>query len=460
VPLPTQLSYPYSTQLDYYLDEVKNQLLNNDPDVEGDPAEALGDSQQERASELYRGGLRIETAYDPFAQLLAQNAVNEILPESPFTAALVVIDNADGGVRAIANGRTFAEMQFNPATEGGRQAGSAFKTFTLAAALSHGYSPNDSVGAFPVPEYYDDGRPLAEDCHGGSPSLYSAIAKSDNCAFVRLEMSLGPENHGRGGVQVLIDTAKAMGIDSAADFDPTALSTTLGTQSVLPIEMAQAYSVLPNDGVLKRARFITRIVGPNGKVLYQNTDTGTRVLEPNVARSEADMLKGVLRSGTASGTLGGFPREAAGKTGTTDDHADAWFVGFTPQFTAAVWMGHPDGRIPMDGLPVGAVFGATYPAEIWGKFMQDISVGLPELDFWPPDEDMWPSPSYISEEGRRFNQYRPPSYEPYVPPPTPETTVPLVQEPTPTTVKSTPTTVKSTPTTVKPTTPTTAGPGP
>ena len=89
------------------------------------------------------------------------------------------------------------------------------------------------------------------------------------------------------------------------------------------------------------------------------------MLDPNVARTEIDMLKGVLRSGTASRSLGNFPRPAAGKTGTTDHNVDAWFVGFTPQFTAAVWMGNPHGEEPMVGLPVGPVFGATYPAQIW-----------------------------------------------------------------------------------------------
>ena len=179
-------------------------------------------------------------------------------------------------MRAIANGRTFQEMQFDPATEGlGRQAGSSFKTFTLAAALSRGYSPNDDVLATPVAAYADPGgtRRLSGDCHGGSPSLRSAIAKSDNCAFVRTEMSLGPGNKGRDGVKIVIDTAKAMGIDSTSKFDPTALSTTLGTQGVHPLEMAQAYSVLPNDGVLKRATFITKIVEPDGKTISTRTPT-------------------------------------------------------------------------------------------------------------------------------------------------------------------------------------------
>ena len=148
VPLPTHLSYPHSTRLDYYLDEVRNRLLDRRSRAStAIPAKCSARRRRRARRPCSRGGLKVYTAYDPFAQLQADTAISTVLPPStPFTASLVVIDNHDGGVRAIANGRTFAQMQFDPATEGpGRQAGSAFKTFTLAAALSHGYSPNDSV---------------------------------------------------------------------------------------------------------------------------------------------------------------------------------------------------------------------------------------------------------------------------------------------------------------------------
>jgi penicillin-binding protein 1A len=440
VPLPTHLFYPVSRPLDYYIDEVKNRLLIDDPNVAGDPAEALGSTQQARANALYRGGLKIYTAFDPFVENEALKAIHDQLPDpNRFSASLVVIDNSDGGVRAIANGRAFSDTQFDPATEGpGRQAGSSFKVFTLAAALSHGYSPDDNVLADPVFAPYADPtwNPLHGDCHGGTPNLYAALAKSDNCAFVRLEMSLGPGNHGRDGVATLIQTARAMGIDSAAKFDPSALSTTLGTQGVHPLEMAQAYSVLPNDGVSKRASFITKIVGADGRVLYQNTDSGHRVLDPNVARSEIDIMKGVVRNGTAAGTLGNFPRPIAGKTGTTDNNVDAWFVGFTPQITAAVWMGDPNQESPMQGLRGGAVFGGTYPAKIWREFMLDATAALPPLDFAPPNKALWPPASFIDEHGRRF------SFRVNVVPTVPT----LPQLPTPST---TPTTRATPPTTVK-----------
>jgi penicillin-binding protein 1A len=446
VPLPTRVSYPVSSPLDYYTDEVRNRLLIDDPNIPNEPSEALGATTQARANAVLRGGLKIYTAYDPYVQFAAQAAMNEVLPKSEFTASLVAIDNSDGGVRAIANGRTFAESQFDPATEGlGRQAGSSFKVFTLAAALSRGYTPNDSVSGSPInwrtgpSSFYN----LSGDCHGGTPSLSNALAISDNCAWVRTELSLGPGHYGADGAQRVIEMAKAMGIDTSR-FDPV-VSTTLGTNGVHPLEMAQAYTVFPNDGVLKRATFVTKIVDARGRVLYQNAAVGNRVLDANVARTEIEMMKGVLKNGTASNTLGSMQHPAAGKTGTTDKSVDAWFVGFTPQFTAAVWMGNPAGEIPWS---LGTVFGGTYPARIWRAFMERATADLPALDFPPPDTALLPRSSYINEFGRRFAfNYNGSN----------GTTPSTIAAPAPTTVV-TPTTRKASPTpTTRPTPPTTAG---
>jgi penicillin-binding protein 1A len=134
-------------------------------------------------------------------------------------------------------------------------------------------------------------------------------------------------------------------------------------------------------------------------VLYQANDPGHRVLDPQIARTEIDMLKGVLHQGGATGyaNLNSMTRPAAGKTGTTDNGFDAWFVGFTPQYTAAVWMGDPKGNTAM-----GEVFGGTYPAKTWRDVMERVTANLPPIDFQPPNPLLWPRPSYISEEGRRF----------------------------------------------------------
>lgn len=408
VPLPTTVSYPHSSPGDYYLDEVRNVLLNDDPNTVGDPGEVLGATQQIRAAAVYGGGLKIYTSYDPTIQFIATSAMNQQKPtNSTVTASLVVINNADGGINAIANARTFTQSQFDPATEGlGRQAGSSFKVFTLAAALSHGYSPNDTVSTTPLHWRLTQGSGkgafynLDGDCGGDVISLTRAIARSDNCAFVRTELSLGPGNFGTDGVKTVIQTAKSMGINTSA-FNPGVVSTTLGTQGVHPLEMAQAYSVLANDGQLKRATFVTKIIDRNGKTIYQAPQKPQQVLDSNVARMETKMLFGPLRSGTASSTLGSFPRPAAGKTGTTDRNVDAWFVGYTPQYTAAVWMGDPDGEVPMSNVGgTGPVFGAGYPAKIWRAFMTAATDPLPVVDF-PQATVPDPRAKFITELGRK-----------------------------------------------------------
>ena len=133
------------------------------------------------------------------------------------------------------------------------------------------------------------------------------------------------------------------------------------------------------------AQFVSKIVGPAGKVVWSNNAPGKRVLSPEVARTETQMLTGVLKSGTAAGLS--INRPAAGKTGTTDDKADAWFVGYTPQFTTAVWMGDPLFPTPMTNVGGISVFGATYPADIWKAYMEAAHEKLPVVDFIQPNED-------------------------------------------------------------------------
>jgi penicillin-binding protein 1A len=466
IPLPTKTFYPNAPPLSYYMVAVRELLLYGTT-APGGPSEVLGANSQARANELATGGLKIYTAYDPYIQFAAGAAMAEQDPKRPpFNESLVVVDNSDGGVRAIANSKPFsAASQFDPVVLGSRQAGSSFKTFTLAAALSRGYSPNDTVSGDGL-DYQQAGSgpdafyKLSKDCHGGTPTLSLAIAISDNCAFVRTEVSLDPTNYGHAGAAVVNNMAYQMGIDDAAKFPPD-ISSTLGTHGVSPLEMAQAYMTLPNDGVAKRANMITKIVAPGGKVLYQANDPGHRVLDPQVARTEISMLEGVLHTPGATGyaNLNSMTRPAAGKTGTTDNGFDAWFVGFTPQYTAAVWMGDPNGNTAM-----GEVFGGTYPAKIWRDVMERVTANLPPLDFAQPNPFLWPPGSFISEQGRRFTfgsagngggGVVPPPQFPVAPAPTtPVTAAP--QQPTPPVTKpkkhTTPTTVK------QHSPPTTAGP--
>ena len=212
----------------------------------------------------------------------------------------------DGAVRAVAFGRGYNSSQFDPAVDGpGRQAGSSFKAHharggalerllarrpgerRLAAAGS-------SVPGPAATPYYH----LSGDCHGGDPTLTQAIAKSDNCAFVRTELSLGPGHYGRDGVKQGDRMATRMGIDTS-HFEPV-VSTTLGTNGVHPLEMAQAYSVIAADGVLHPAQFVSKIVGPDGQGAVGRTSTGKRVLTPRSRATETQMLTEVLKNGTAA----------------------------------------------------------------------------------------------------------------------------------------------------------------
>ncbi len=415
VPLPTRVYYPESSQRSYYIDAMLEQLLRPDPNVPSDPANVLGKTPQQARNLLYQGGLRVYTNFDPALQYAADLSIATVIPrnQSQFTAALVSIDNSNGAVRAVAFGRGYHASEFDPAVDGpGRQAGSSFKGITLAAALSSGYSPDDRVGGYSLhwkigpgngsDAYYN----LSGDCHGGDPTLTQAIAISDNCAFVRTELSLGPHNYGHDGARQVIAMAKRMGIDTSK-FQPV-VSTTLGTNGVHPLEMAQAYSVIASDGMLHPATFVSEIVGPDGKVLYRNDpNTGSRVLSPQVARTETQMLTEVLKNGTASGLT--IDRPAAGKTGTTDQNQDAWFIGYTPQVTTAVWMGDPDAETPMTDVGGISVFGATYPAHVWQTYMRAALSSTPVVDFLPPDPQLVPPPQQIDEFGRNNQSY---SYSP------------------------------------------------
>ena len=441
VPLPTHVSYPEASQRSYYIDAVLAQLLKPNAHQPLSPANVLGRTPAAARTALYEGGLHIYTNYDPVAQIQADAAIANVIPkdQSQFTAALVSIDNHDGAVRAMAFGRGYGSSQFDPAIDGpGRQAGSSFKSITLATALSNGYSPDDRVPGYSLRWQIGPGTGndsfyrLSGDCHGGEPTLTQAIAISDNCAFVRTELSLGPGHYGQDGARRVISMASRMGIDTS-HFSPV-VSTTLGTNGVHPFEMAQAYSVIAADGVLHPATFISKITGPTGKVLWESGDTsGKRVLDAEVARSETQMLTQVLKNGTAGGLSIGRP--AAGKTGTTDKSVDAWFIGYTPEITTAVWMGDPTAETPMTSVGGIQVFGATYPARIWAQYMKSALGNSPPTDFIAPNEKLWPERQRIDEMGRGFRSYRQPDYTTTTTAPvvvTPETkpTIPFIVRPT------------------------------
>jgi penicillin-binding protein 1A len=335
---------------------------------------------------------------------------------------MTVIDNGTGGVRALVPGGTFQRAGFDLATQGARQTGSAFKGITLAAALAAGFSPNDKVNAngHCTLEYDPHVPPWElENYEGeslGMVSLQQALAESSNCAFARVALAVGPQH--------IVDMAHRLGIERPLAAVP---SITLGTEEVTTLDMASAYSVFAADGVRHPAHFVDRVETADGKVLFTNISAGEQVLPPELARTETYMLRQVITNGTARRTLGSFPRPAAGKTGTNDDSRDVWFVGYTPQLTAAVWIGDPSALVPVVINGVKQVGGA-YPAQIWGAFMQGALADQPALDFIAPNQGLWPPGGWIKETGR---DTRPP------PPPTTTTTTPPKKKRSPQPRKST-----------------------
>jgi penicillin-binding protein 1A len=190
--------------------------------------------------------------------------------------------------------------------------------------------------------------------------------------------------------------AKRMGVTREV---PPYPSITLGTVGASPLDMATVYSTLAAEGVRHDPVFVTKVLDRNGDVIFDRAPRAKRVLDAEIARTETDILTGVIKNGT--GTRANIGRPAAGKTGTTDDKTNAWFVGYTPQLVAAVWMGDPAAYTPMKNVGrFGEVFGGTYPALIWQQFMTAALKGQPVRKFTAPDETLWPKPASITDKGR------------------------------------------------------------
>jgi penicillin-binding protein 1A len=363
----------FGPKIGYYLDYVRRELLRK----------YTGD-------EVFGGGLRVDTSLDREMQWEAQQAVADILdtPGDP-EAALVAIDPRSGAVKAMYGGRNFQKSQVNLALSGakgyggtGRQAGSAFKPFTLIAALEDHISPNSywygpSTKTIPDLECYTKGQPWtlsnASDEESGTFSLWSATAHSVNTIFAQLVARVGPES--------VADVAHRMGIRSPlhAPGQPVPCAITLGTQSVNPLEMTNAYATLAAKGEYRRASPIVRIRG--GSIDYVRNAKGEPVITRNIAAITTHALEGVISFGT--GTAARLPdRPAAGKTGTAQDYVDAWFCGYVPQLATCVWIGYPKAEIPLENVEgYSAVYGGTLPALIWNRFMTAATADMQVRDF-------------------------------------------------------------------------------
>ena len=323
------------------------------------------DYVQEQLIERYgvgvvrRGGLRIHTTINPKMQDVARDAINSYYgdPAGP-SSAIVAIDPANGKIRAMASSGTYGDRRFNLAAQGHRQPGSAFKTFVLTAAVRKGIDP-DSTTYTSKPLNIDDpayGKWEVKtfgNSYSGTVSLTRATLASDNTVYAQLILDIGPK--------AVCETAKLLGITTKLDCYP---AEGLGglTRGVTSLEMAGAYATLASGGVRHRPTGIERVVFPDGKSEALAGSEGKRVLTDGQAAEVTRILEMNVQGGT--GTAANYGCPAAGKTGTTDEAKDAWFVGYTPHLSAAVWVGYPDAGVAMPGAQ-----GGTYAAPVWHAFM-------------------------------------------------------------------------------------------
>jgi len=364
----TDVQYPAA----HFVDEVKAWFLDNP---------AFGETREDRERLLFTGGLRIETTIDLTLQAAAEQAVETIVPDNGRNpdAAVVTLDPATGEVLAMVGGRDYwGDSEFarvNLATGKGRQAGSSMKPIGLAAFLQDGRSV---LTNYPAPSSIE--IPLANGqtwrVRGGGGSdvdLVVATRRSYNTVFAQLMMDVGPER--------FVELSHEMGITTELNAVPAAI---LGTEDVTMLDMATAYGVFANSGNRVDPSVVRQVVNPDGTVLWEADPQKERVLDSDVADQISWVLTGAIESGTGTrARLDG--RRAAGKTGTAQNFADATFVGYTPQRVTAVWVGFPQGQIPMVPPTTDVrVFGGEYPARIWRLVMEAAHFGIPAAEFPTP----------------------------------------------------------------------------
>jgi penicillin-binding protein 1A len=328
------------------------------------------------------GGLKAYTTIDPDLQAKAQAAVDSCgvcYPEGGPASGLASVNPENGEIVALASTEGYAsESQFNYAWQAHRQPGSSFKTFVLTTAIKQGIDPDST--------YYSGTSPMtldlpgggtwtvnnAEGDGGGTMDLASATWHSVNVVYAQLDLDVGSEN--------VTETAEEMGIEASLESVPAEGIGGLAI-GVTPLEMANAYATLANGGVHHDPTAISKVEFPDGKVDELGADAGERVLSSGEAYEVTRILEGVITSGTGAGYTS-TACTSAGKTGTSEEESDAWFVGYTPRFSTAVWVGHPQSR-EYTG------YGGTTAGPIWQSYMEaaqegeceefEVPEGLPEL---------------------------------------------------------------------------------
>ena len=325
--------------------------------------------------QVYEGGLRVYTTIDPSMQQHAEAAVKETLDllearrrkesrrrpdaagpeEEPLEAALVAIDPATGEVRAMVGGRDFELSRFNRAMQARRQPGSAFKPLVYAAALESGYTPASLLDGLNDPVLTPEGEWVPEDEHleSSTMTIRTALRTSSNRAAVRMLQTVG--------IGRTVDYAERMGLGTV----PSVPSLALGSGEVTLLSLSSSYVPFANGGLARPPLLVTKVEDRDGKVLYEAARLGTRVVSEQTAFLMSTMLADVINGGTAyRARQMGFRLPAAGKTGTTNDYQDAWFVGYTPSLLTGVWVGFDRPRpIVRDG------YAGDVAVPLWARFM-------------------------------------------------------------------------------------------
>jgi penicillin-binding protein 1A len=400
------------------------------------------------ANTVRSGGLKVYTTIDPRLQAAARRAiVGTLYSRTDPASALVSIDPSTGAIKAmtaVTPGRT--GNQFNLVAQAKRQAGSTFKMFVLAAAVDQGINPATTYyvsGPFHYqPDPYSPAWDVSTYDHTylGSTSIENATLHSDNTVYAQLTLDVGPAK--------VAAMARRLGVRSPLTTKEGAYVPSLGLGSipVSPLDLASAYATLAAGGMYSKPMAIRKVVLGSGK---EDTDAGwgepdrKRVISQGVAYTVTQILEHNVQYGTGTGAY--FGRPAAGKTGTTDSYADAWFCGFTPNLEATVWIGYPRGEIPMLNVHGIAVSGPTFPATIWKSFMLAAVGRTRAADFKVPSVlPTWhsftrgqyavgtysPPPSYYDYSGGSSGSPPPPPPPP-TPPPPPRPTAPPPPPPPP-----------------------------
>lgn len=320
------------------------------------------------SARLYRGGLRIYTTLDPQAQRAAEAAARAALPDKTDPeVALASVRWRDGAVVALVGGRDFSAEKFDLATQGKRQTGSAFKPFVLAAALEQGYSLESKIDGSPYSTPVRDGIWHVDNYEGavksGAYTLRIATIWSINTVYARLIMSVGADK--------VVDVAHRMGITTQIDPEPAIALGGLN-RGVSPLEMASAFGTIANSGMAIAPSGVEVVMDAEGHEVYRPSHEGKPAISPAIASQLAGVLGEVYSSGT--GMEADYGRPGAVKTGTAQSWRDAWIVGWSGDYSTAVWVGYPKSQIPMTNVHGIKVTGGSFPARVWKGYMQEASV--------------------------------------------------------------------------------------